>query len=367
MERFPFSFVWCFKCCLSRCLAQQATTFASLSMKRCSSARACSWRRALAQQATMKCSVTYVETPHDEERSGACAATNAYANHSCCVPNIYCTLDGVLTDCEATSSLSQCLAQQSTTFASLPVGLCSSARACSWRGALLQHSRTKRSPCHVMTSDAMERGGACVPTYLTVDSPPKIYCTVDGVLADFESACKHRLGTSMKDEGCVRDGEAFFTTLGYQSLFYDAPWTRDGKLLWSLLKHHEPIIVTRDDDLEQRRQWCRTNLESYESKSSYDSKVIIPERGSILIDEAVTDARQWMRAGGIFIYHYNAKQTISELEAILRTSPLDLQRCFICENHPVASFCRTCERMVCVSCSADFSDHHCKRRDESGL
>ena len=71
---------------------------------------------------------------------------------------------------------------------------------------------------------------------------PQIYCDLDGVLCDFEEYVYTLLGEypNKMDSNELWDG---IDKLG--SAFWEKlPWTPNGKMLWSFIKSHNPIILS---------------------------------------------------------------------------------------------------------------------------
>lgn len=103
-------------------------------------------------------------------------------------------------------------------------------------------------------------------------------------------------------------------------------WMPDGRALWEFLKPHRPTVLTqlRDDIYEisapEKRIWVARELGA-------DVPVIVcrdrqkyrhATPGAILIDDSPRDHRTaWEVAGGIFVHHRSAVETISALKALL--------------------------------------------------
>lgn len=154
----------------------------------------------------------------------------------------------------------------------------------------------------------------------------KIFCDLDGVLADFDvgmaSICKKSVSWVQ-----AMDQELVWKMLNkYPRIFEDLPLMKEATYLWSSLLPYKPIILTgcprSKISKDAKVNWCKKHLGSnyLEIKSvkeidenpSYDYYIIItttkqkPEfvsNGSILIDDRQIINKEWEAAGGIF-FHY---------------------------------------------------------------
>lgn len=165
----------------------------------------------------------------------------------------------------------------------------------------------------------------------------QIYCDMDGVLVDFDSAIKKVTGGKLWDEA-VRDlglEELWrLINLGGSAWWAELNWSKDGQKLWDFLRDKNPIILTAgaisrtgDRALNGKKSWCLKHLgpkpEVIVADHGTDKK-FWSEPGHILIDDLEENIRAWRSRGGIGIHHKDAAQTISELkEHILTFAPND--------------------------------------------
>jgi len=165
----------------------------------------------------------------------------------------------------------------------------------------------------------------------------QIYCDMDGVLVDFDTAIKKVTGGKLWDEA-VRDlglEELWrLINLGGSAWWAELNWTKDGQKLWDFLRDKNPIILTAgaisrtgDRALNGKKAWCLKHLgpkpEVIVADHGTDKK-FWSEPGHILIDDLEENIRAWRSRGGIGIHHKDAAQTISELkEHILTFAPND--------------------------------------------
>lgn len=128
----------------------------------------------------------------------------------------------------------------------------------------------------------------------------KIFCDMDGVL--------------VKQTG--RDG------------FQKMPWMPDGKMLWEFIKPMNPTILSQLPDetwarcMPQKCEWVAREL-------GKDIRVIVVQRShgkavyaspdAVLIDDAIyTHGKNWIAAGGVFVYHINAAESIKTLRKLMQ-------------------------------------------------
>lgn len=128
----------------------------------------------------------------------------------------------------------------------------------------------------------------------------KVYCDMDGVLVN-------------------QTGRVRFDLMG---------WMPDGRALWAFLAPLKPTILSqlRPDVYEvskpEKVAWCAREL-------GLDVPVIVVRAedgkfphcraGDILIDDdAHTHGRAWAGAGGMFVHHLSAAQSIERLRGMLK-------------------------------------------------
>lgn len=110
--------------------------------------------------------------------------------------------------------------------------------------------------------------------------------------------------------------------------YHTKPWNEDGKILWEFIKPLSPTILTMlPDNLMQRygpqkRAWCDRELGTdvplliaLESTG----KGVYARPDTILIDDLPKrHSDDWTRAGGIFLHHKSAVETIRQVQKLLR-------------------------------------------------
>jgi ribosome-binding factor A len=149
----------------------------------------------------------------------------------------------------------------------------------------------------------------------------KIYCDMDGVLADFESGYEKLTGVDLKGE--FKKGDDFWDPIKVAGVGFWAglKWMPDGQKLWDYIKPLKPEILSAPSREESSRigkaVWVKYKLPGTKLILRYakqKQELATPE--SILIDDRQVNIDQWEAAGGIGILHTSADNTISQLKEL---------------------------------------------------
>lgn len=174
----------------------------------------------------------------------------------------------------------------------------------------------------------------------------KIFCDLDGVLADFDTGVKRLFNGRSPDElpnsgimwGAISKADRFYARL---------PWTPDGKALWEELKYlpNTPCILTgvprHNKSRADKFAWCQKELgmsvnhvDMAGKKSAHElvggrrkhksgvvnvitcwskNKHCESKKNHVLIDDRLSLQEAWEERGGIFIHHTNTERTLSML------------------------------------------------------
>lgn len=123
-----------------------------------------------------------------------------------------------------------------------------------------------------------------------------IYCDMDGVLV-------HQTGRKRFD---LMD------------------WMPDGRELWRFLAPLQPTILSQlmadvyEVSKPEKELWCRRELGSVPVivVRAEDGKFPYSAPGNVLIDDSERHREPWESAGGTFILHRSARQSIAELQLL---------------------------------------------------
>ena len=148
----------------------------------------------------------------------------------------------------------------------------------------------------------------------------KIYCDMDGVIADFERGYKELTG---KDASYSTNPNEFWQPITDAGVKFWAglKWMPDGHELWDYIKKYNPELLSAPSREESskigKRIWVKRNmpgtkllLKSAERKQEYATP------NAILIDDRADNVQRWNDAGGIGIHHTSATNTIDQLKKL---------------------------------------------------
>lgn len=160
-----------------------------------------------------------------------------------------------------------------------------------------------------------------------IERKPKIYVDMDGVLADFDR--HHHAVFGWRPERGV--GNQTYRDVDWRAVrqrknFYlDIPPMWDAPVLWDYVKRYEPTILTGvpvsvPESPDNKRAWVR--LQKFLGRdvpvicceSARKSEFCDP--GAILIDDWPKYQNRWEAAGGRWITHTSASQTIEQLQEL---------------------------------------------------
>lgn len=162
----------------------------------------------------------------------------------------------------------------------------------------------------------------------------RLFVDLDGVLADFEAGARASLGMSVRDFQELHGVPLLWRWLERTADFYERlPWTDDGRALWEGVTGGDvwtgppPMILTGLPlgtwAEPQKRRWCARELGlgvPVMCCLSVDKRTYCCP-GDILIDDRAEARPDWEEAGGIFIHHQSATESLAALAALLTPTP----------------------------------------------
>lgn len=145
-----------------------------------------------------------------------------------------------------------------------------------------------------------------------------VYCDMDGVLTDYDSAFTDLFGDQPRNVFPVLGEEEVNSIINQSSHFwYNMPWTKDGKELWSFLKPYSPLLLTTP---ALTVKTCKKDKVAWKDENLGKSTTIIfsntkhdyasPE--ALLIDDNKENIEKFVRNGGLGILHTSAEETIQQ-------------------------------------------------------
>lgn len=167
------------------------------------------------------------------------------------------------------------------------------------------------------------------------DEIPRIYCDMDGVIADFNAGFINRVNKNPDAFEMEYGQDAFWDLIESwgETFWEELPWMPDGKELWNYLSKYNPIILSAAMPTYQRKgkaKWLQrevgyadpyvTNPSQWKGQSNIifhkDKYQFILKKNEILIDDTPKKINDWTKSEGMGILHTSAKSTIRHLKKI---------------------------------------------------
>lgn len=147
----------------------------------------------------------------------------------------------------------------------------------------------------------------------------QLFLDLDGVLADFDAGAEALLKMPPATFQERYGPGAFWKKLASAPDFYGSlPLLSDAHELVDAVKHVDPIILTGLPIGKwaepQKRAWVERHfpgLQVITTQARYKSKYCSP--GDVLVDDRERYADDWRAAGGVFITHVSAAESLAEL------------------------------------------------------
>ncbi len=147
----------------------------------------------------------------------------------------------------------------------------------------------------------------------------QLYLDCDGVLADFEKGATAVLGMKPKAFEHRRGPGRFWARLASTPDFYfSLPLMPDAMQLFGAVKHLDPIILTGlprgNWAADQKMRWAEKHFPGVRMITCMArDKRNHAREGDVLVDDNDKFRHLWEAAGGIFVHHKNAAESIEEL------------------------------------------------------
>lgn len=144
-----------------------------------------------------------------------------------------------------------------------------------------------------------------------------IFVDLDQTLADFDAHYEALFGS----RPCkIADNVDWNAVRGVKDFYLGMPPLRDMRQLWDYVAPHKPIILTGVPKLIEEAPgnkvaWVRKHLgPDVEVRCCLSKeKALHGKPGDILIDDWEKHKHLWLAAGGVWITHVSAEQTIDDL------------------------------------------------------
>lgn len=155
----------------------------------------------------------------------------------------------------------------------------------------------------------------------------QLYLDCDGVLADFDRGATAILGLPPKAYEQRHGLGRFWQKLAQAPDFYfSLPLLPDAMRLFEAVRHLDPIILTGlprgNWAADQKLRWAAQHFPGVRMITCMArDKRDHAREGDVLVDDNDKFRQLWEGAGGIFVHHRSAEETLRELEPLfaLRT------------------------------------------------
>lgn len=151
----------------------------------------------------------------------------------------------------------------------------------------------------------------------------QIFLDCDGVLADFDRAATQIFDLGPQEAEDRLGTEEFWRRLRASGKFYrDLPLLPDALELYRAVEHLNPIILTgcpRGGWSEpQKVAWAEQHFPGVHviTCASRDKFLHMKHTGDVLVDDFTKYRALWEKAGGIFVHHLSARQSIQRLREL---------------------------------------------------
>jgi hypothetical protein len=158
---------------------------------------------------------------------------------------------------------------------------------------------------------------------------PHLFLDCDGVLADFDAGARKLLGMTPAEFEKRHGRGEFWKRLARASNFYgELAEMPDAQLLFKAVKHLKPTILTGLPlgkwAAPQKERWAAEHFPGVPIITTMArQKHLHMEAGDVLVDDRENHLHLWEDAGGIFIHHTSAEDTIRRLAEIYPSVKVD--------------------------------------------
>jgi hypothetical protein len=151
----------------------------------------------------------------------------------------------------------------------------------------------------------------------------KLFLDADGVLADFDAGARDLLGgmTPRQFEARYSKREFWRRLANHPDFYATLPLMADARLLFDAVEHLKPTILTGlplgNWAAPQKVRWAAEHFPGTPIITCMArDKYRYMEPGDVLVDDREDHRSKWEDAGGIFIHHRSARESLAALSAI---------------------------------------------------
>ena len=149
-----------------------------------------------------------------------------------------------------------------------------------------------------------------------------LFLDADGVLSDFDAGAKALFGMSSRAFEEKYGKREFWRRLAKAKDFYGTlPLMPDARLLFDAVRHLEPTILTGlplgNWAAPQKVRWAAEHFPGTKIITTMARDKFRHMTGmDVLVDDRADHRRKWEDAGGTFIHHKNARDSLEQLAEI---------------------------------------------------
>lgn len=148
----------------------------------------------------------------------------------------------------------------------------------------------------------------------------QIFLDCDGVLADFDRAAEQLFQQNSRDAEAALGTRAFWSRIhGCGNFYRNLPLLPDAMRLYESIAHLNPVILTGCPAggwaEPQKVEWAAHHFPGVPiiTCRSREKCRFLRSRGDILVDDYLKYQSLWEEAGGIFVHHRTADESIQHL------------------------------------------------------
>jgi hypothetical protein len=148
----------------------------------------------------------------------------------------------------------------------------------------------------------------------------QLFLDCDGVLADFDTAAEQIFNQNSREAEATVGTDSFWNRLSGRDNFYgNLPLLPDAMQLYQAVAHLKPIILTGCPQggwsEPQKVEWAARHFPGVPIITCRSKEKFLHLRhpGDILVDDYLKYRHLWEEAGGIFVHHTSARETIDRL------------------------------------------------------
>lgn len=152
---------------------------------------------------------------------------------------------------------------------------------------------------------------------------PRLFLDCDGVLADFDAYAAEVLGMHPRDFEARHGRREFWRRIaGAEDFFARLPLMPDARTLWEAVAHLHPVILTGtpqgDWAAPQKLRWAAEHFPEARMITTLAraKRDHMENPGDVLVDDLPKYRHLWEEAGGVFVLHRSAGETLGELRAL---------------------------------------------------